>query len=195
MKWQYRRYGELSYLYSQYTIISSRMVAIKGRATDRVVMFNEKLLLDFKEKCGRSYFWGIEGNIACEPKNGKPKMKKCVMPLSRWSMPNTPARQSEMLCTTINIGGRWCDEHFWLNVSIFSNFIFIREPFWVFLRFKPWWTFIGFIFIKSKFCFSLLSNFWNMHYFSLFRLSFFLHSRAGELRYSVGRSGATVLFL
>ena len=56
MKWQYRRCGELSYLYSQYTIISSRTVARKGKATDWMVMLKEKFFIDFKEKCGRSTF-------------------------------------------------------------------------------------------------------------------------------------------
>lgn len=81
MKWQYRRCGELSYLYSQYTIISSRTVAMKGKATDWMVMLKEKFFKDFKEKCGRSTFWGTEENIACEPKKENPKMKKCVMTL------------------------------------------------------------------------------------------------------------------
>jgi len=58
MKWQSRRYGELSYLYSQYTIVSSRTVAIKGRATDWMVMFKEKLFKDFKENAEDQHFWG-----------------------------------------------------------------------------------------------------------------------------------------
>ena len=43
-------------MYSQYTIISSRTVARKGKATDWMVMLKEKFFIDFKEKCGRSTF-------------------------------------------------------------------------------------------------------------------------------------------
>ena len=81
MKWQYRRFGELSYLYSQYTIISSRTVAIKGKATDWMVMLKEKLFKDFKENAEGQLFGGRRKTLPVNQKMENPKMKKCVMTL------------------------------------------------------------------------------------------------------------------
>lgn len=105
MKWQYRRCGELSYLYSQYTIISSRTVARKGKATDWMVMFKEKLLKDFKENA-EGQLLRDKKTLPVNKKVENPKMKKKCDDAFRWSMPNTPAGQPEMLCTTVNIGSR-----------------------------------------------------------------------------------------
>lgn len=99
----------------------------------------------------------------------------------RWSMPNTPAGQPEMLCTTVNIGGRWWDEHFRLNLFQYSPISFSSAShFEIFCRFKSRWTFIGFHFSKKQILFSLLSNFWSRYHFGLFLLSFFLGSLADE---------------
>lgn len=198
MKWQYRRCGELSYLYSQYTIISSRTVARKGKATDWMVMFKEKLLKDFKENA-EGQLLRDKKTLPVNKKVENPKMKKKCDDAFRWSMPNTPAGQPEMLCTTVNIGSRWWDEHFRLNLFQYSPISFsFASHFEIFSRFKPWWTFIRFHFSKKQILFSLLSHFWSRYHFRLFLLSFFLHSRAGgraTLIYSVGRGGPTAFFL
>lgn len=145
----------------------------------------------------------MEENVACErTKKRKSENEKMCDDTFRWSMPNTPAGQPEMLCTTVNIGGRWWDEHFRLNLFQYSPIsLSSASHFEIFCRFKPWWTFNGFHFSKKQILFSLLSNFWSRYHCSLFLLSFFLHSRGRtrepifKLKYSVGRGSATVFFL
>ena len=144
-------------------------------------------------------FWGIKQHCLWTKKWKIRKWKKTCDDAFRWSMPNTPDGRPEMLCTTVNIGSRWWDEHFRLNLFQYSPISFsFASHFEIFSRFKPWWTFIRFHFSKKQILFSLLSHFWSRYHFRLFLLSFFLHSRAGgraTLIYSVGRGGPTAFFL
>lgn len=161
-----------------------------------MVMFKEKLFKDFKEKCGRSTFLEDRGKHCMWTKKRKSENEKMCDDAFRWSMPNTPAGQPEMLCTTVNIGGRWLDEHFRLNLFQYSPISFSSAShFEIF-----WWTLSDFTFLKSKFfcpCFQMFEAGIILGCFSF--LFSCIHGRAREpfvtLGYSVGRSSATVFFL